>query len=507
MPRDVWCIFCLGRVKRTSGLGKFWGLGGRAKKLRELVKCGRVAPDAFFAWVPVINYISMLDAAATCAKLDALVAGQAGRKSNNVFTPLPLVQNMLDALPHHVWEDPELTFLEPAAGVGHFCYGAYQRLMVGLAERLPDAEARSEHIMRHMLHMVERDETHFQALREFFPGAAHCACADFFDAPFGQKRFDVVMGNPPFQRFAAGPKRAGAKGAGGGMNCAVYMQFAERALDVLAPGGYLVFVHPFNWRKPGSHLLPRFLGLQLLRLEINTANQAFKGVDVKLDWYVLRNQARLGAGDTTRVRCWYKRALHDNVMALPPDAPFLANFVTPAAVSVLAKLLAHGTRRACVRSSACHKTRAHVKAIADFGPGDELVYRYPLHNTVSRPRDYYSSRPHPAQHQRKVILSFCSYGSLLHPLYDNGHLGTTEHALYFAVDTAEQGAAMLAALESRSVLFATKICKWASFQNEPALLSSIGFPDVVPADDPDLFGFYGLTHPEAQLVQSVLAAQ
>lgn len=36
------------------------------------------------------------------------------------FTPLPLVNEMLDKLPKEVWDDPSKTFCDPAAGNGNF---------------------------------------------------------------------------------------------------------------------------------------------------------------------------------------------------------------------------------------------------------------------------------------------------------------------------------------------------------------------------------------------------
>jgi len=81
---------------------------------------------------------------------DALV-----KKHGVVFTPMSLVNEMLDALPKHVWNDPDLRWLEPCVGSGNFAVAIVDRLMVGLAEAIPDKKERRRHILEEMLYMVE----------------------------------------------------------------------------------------------------------------------------------------------------------------------------------------------------------------------------------------------------------------------------------------------------------------------------------------------------------------
>jgi hypothetical protein len=42
------------------------------------------------------------------------------KKTGEVFTPIPLVQEILDKLPEGVWHDPSKTFLDNSCGVGNF---------------------------------------------------------------------------------------------------------------------------------------------------------------------------------------------------------------------------------------------------------------------------------------------------------------------------------------------------------------------------------------------------
>lgn len=49
------------------------------------------------------------------------------KQHGEVFTPLPLVDEILDKLPSELFEDPEKTFLDPSCGNGNFLVRVLQR--------------------------------------------------------------------------------------------------------------------------------------------------------------------------------------------------------------------------------------------------------------------------------------------------------------------------------------------------------------------------------------------
>lgn len=83
------------------------------------------------------------------------------RKKNfgEVLTPISLVKEMLDTLPNEVWSNPNLKWLDPAAGRNMiFPIEIYKRLMNTLQPIITDPVARDKHIWDNMLHMVELQE-------------------------------------------------------------------------------------------------------------------------------------------------------------------------------------------------------------------------------------------------------------------------------------------------------------------------------------------------------------
>ena len=60
------------------------------------------------------------------------------KQFGEVFTPMILVNEMLNKLPKEVWDDKTLKWLDPATGMGNFPIAVYLRLMEGLKEQIPN---------------------------------------------------------------------------------------------------------------------------------------------------------------------------------------------------------------------------------------------------------------------------------------------------------------------------------------------------------------------------------
>jgi hypothetical protein len=181
-----------------------------------------------------------------------LIPNEVAKKARGeVFTPLPLVREMLlglrksarvdgrmeiwgvDAhgnyidesetdriggIPLALWRDPATKWLDPANGIGNFPVVAFYILDYQLGKHSIDTSYRGDankrkrrkHIVENMLYMIELNKGNVNTAKKIFeqitPGATpNICCADslkmtdekLIDA-FGINRFDVVMGNPPF---------------------------------------------------------------------------------------------------------------------------------------------------------------------------------------------------------------------------------------------------------------------------------------------------------------------
>jgi hypothetical protein len=126
-------------------------------------------------------------------------------KHGEVFTPTVLIEKMLDTLPSSVWSNHRLKWLDPANGIGNFPMVVYQRLMKGLKRWEPNDKKRSKHIIENMLYMVEINPKNVKIAKKIFGSNANICCANFETETakclkeFGVDKFDIIIGNPPFQ--------------------------------------------------------------------------------------------------------------------------------------------------------------------------------------------------------------------------------------------------------------------------------------------------------------------
>ena len=165
-------------------------------------------------------------------------------KYGEVFTPIELINEMLDKLPQNVWTNPYLKWLDPANGIGNFPMVVYSRLMKSLEEWEQDDKKRSKYIIEKMLYMVEINPANVKIAKEIFGSNANIRCGDFLEET---DKFDIIIGNPPFQDSIekTSPRK-------GGKN-KLYERITIKCLSLLNENGYLLFLTPDNIMTGNTH--------------------------------------------------------------------------------------------------------------------------------------------------------------------------------------------------------------------------------------------------------------
>lgn len=119
----------------------------------------------------------------------------ANLSNDEVFTPPELANQMLDLLPDELWSDPDATFLDPACKSGVFLREIAKRLIEGLKDEIPDLQERLDHIYRKQVFGIAITElTSLLSRRSLY-------CSKYPNSKYSVVRFDDVEGNIDYKRM------------------------------------------------------------------------------------------------------------------------------------------------------------------------------------------------------------------------------------------------------------------------------------------------------------------
>ncbi len=258
----------------------------------------------------------------------------ANLSNDEVFTPPGLVNDILDLLPQELWSDPNAKFLDPVCKSGVFLREMAKRLMKGLEIKIPDKQARINHIFGQQLYGIaiteltallsrrsvycsktangkysisetfedEQGNIRYERMQHTWQGGKCTYCgasqdvyereddlesyaynfihttvaepAEAYLEKIFNMKFDVIVGNPPYQLGSDGGTR----------DIPIYNKFIEQAKK-LNPK-YLSMIIPSRWMASGLGLTEfRNTMLDDRRIkklvDFPVATEVFAGVEIK----------------------------------------------------------------------------------------------------------------------------------------------------------------------------------------------------------------------------------
>lgn len=119
----------------------------------------------------------------------------ANLSNDEVFTPPEVANRMLDMLPEEIWHDSSATFLDPACKSGVFLREIAKRLIEGLKEEIPDLQKRIDHIFHKQLYGIAITElTSLLSRRSVY-------CSKYPNSKYSITLFEDTSGNIRYKRI------------------------------------------------------------------------------------------------------------------------------------------------------------------------------------------------------------------------------------------------------------------------------------------------------------------
>jgi hypothetical protein len=383
----------------------------------------------------------------TFIKNNITVKKEEKNKFGEVFTPIHLINDILDKLPIDVWKNKNLKWFDPCAGIGNFFVIIFYRLMDSLKDEIDDELSRKKWIIENMLYMAELNVNNCKILKEVFGEEANIFTGDTLKMKFDFK-FDIVIGNPPYNKNMTQNGNS------------VYQHFIHKALDEwLIDDGFLSYIHPASWRKPCNKKSRHFGSFDkmakdntILYLEIHSKQDGLKVFKccTRYDWYILKkckcNQSTvvkdiLGNVNTIDLRQWdfLPNCHFDEVLKLVGNERFY----------IVNHKHTIDTRRYSVKKE----------------PDDE--YKYPIiHSTPATKSGLIYTNIESSANRKIPKVVFGRITPIRRCVVDyKGVYDFTQCCIVFKISSKEEGEEIANFLTSKEMqLIMEKSCSWSSFQ-------------------------------------------
>lgn len=208
-------------------------------------------------------------------------------KTNQIFTPRRVVNQMLDLLEEHdpgIFKNPDLKFCDLYVKSGLYLAEIAKKLNQGLEEKIPDKTERVRHIFEKQLYGFAPTSVIYNIARKFVYGVLPDysgdnlkrldLTGDFMKGETRGMKFDVVIGNPPYNDNIEGR----------GDQPSIYNYFLDAAYDI---ADVVCMIHParflFNVGNTSTKWNRKMLDDEYLRVVMfeQKSNVVFPNTDIK----------------------------------------------------------------------------------------------------------------------------------------------------------------------------------------------------------------------------------
>lgn len=360
--------------------------------------------------------------------------------SNDEPTPIECVSTMISKIPNEFWSRKDLSILDPCCGNGNF----HLPIFFKMREHHDTRE-----ILEKILEFNDLNASRLQNVSNVFCGEEYnlrLSCTDFLKMET-DKRYDLIVANPPYAKIMPDGKRASK-------NHNLIGNFIDKSLSLLKPNGFILFITPDNWMSYADRntLIQKLTELQIVHLNIHGAKKYFKKIGSSFTWYLIQNCSSHRDMEVSGV--WKKREYEGLVPSgIRKYIPLLYDRYVH---SILTKTIDNPNLKKfkVETSSDLHKYTKRELIVNE--KDDDHPYRL-----IHTPKQtVWASRAHKYHDGYKVFISTTDKYKVF---VDN--CGMTQSIVFIRCVDEEEAVKFMKILEHPLYVFINNICRWGNFNN------------------------------------------
>lgn len=260
-------------------------------------------------------------------------------------------------------------------------------------------------------------------------------------------KFDVIAGNPPYQKLQEGNKKSQA----------VWHLFVEKSFELCKEDGYVCLIHPSLWRKPNNKTGKIILSKNIKYLEIHNEKDGLKtfNAETRYDWYITQNCISNKPSNYVGQNGIASKLRLDNI-------PFVPNSDIDEVMSLVAK---DGEEKVELLWDCTYHTQTRSKD-ETMSPVKSNKFKHPcvyVVNSKGEPQLWYSSKREQFFSKQKIVISNGRISSANYYIDENGEYGLTQFS-FGIVDSIENLKKIYVAMRSKRFKYLMECCSMSLLQ-------------------------------------------
>jgi hypothetical protein len=368
-----------------------------------------------------------------------------------------------------------------------FKYKGYENI-IGLKNVITDEKEREKHIIENMLYGTDIQEKSISICNSLFRSdlyKTNFTCVDFLDYKT-EFKFDNIIGNPPFEDYRGGKRKA--------KNHNLWRPIIMKSYSILKNGGNMAFVCPQSWMsysKTNSDMFNLFNKNDVLTLNVNECRKYFKGVGSSFSYFFIKKSK---SNINTKLVCEYNKKNYNSITNLGSNK-FFPLLINDSSISIINKFIFSNREKFNLKFDSYLHAYTKKSNLSKF-KNNEFCYK--VWHTPSC--TLWSNKEHTTQNCSKLLIPTTTYYEKM--LVDVS--GNTQGMGYIIFDDLTSADKAKRVLMLKLYRFVVNITRWSNW-NSPDILKSLPMVDIdIHWDDDLLYKEFNLNQNEIDLIEDVI---